>query len=428
MAHLPFRILERKRAGMRLTEDEVRAVAMGAADGSWSEGQLGAFLMAAAIRGLDPEETQFLTRAMLESGEQWQLRRDVPLLCDKHSTGGVGDKVSLILAPILAACDRPIAMLAGRGLGHTAGTIDKLECIPGIRLQFDRASCLATVAACGMAIGGATGSIAPADKRLYAIRDVTATIDSLPLIVGSILSKKLALGTAGVVFDVKAGTGAFLPGPEQALELARGLVETSRALGTATSCVITDMNQPLGRFSGHAAELWESFEALEGRGPADLMEVTYALCEEASRLVGHPLTRQQLEEAVSSGRARERFDRWAILQGGHPSWLEAPQLPLAPVVQTVRADRSGKLARIDVRQAGMLLGEAGAGRAHPGDTIDFGVTLESITRLGDPVRAGDPLAKIYLRKDNADLVRRLSACYAVADEAAAPVLIPARVS
>jgi pyrimidine-nucleoside phosphorylase len=427
MAHLPYRILERKRAGMRLTEEEIRAVALGAADGSWSEGQLGAFLMAAAIRGLDGEETRSLTLAMLESGERWDLRRDVPNLCDKHSTGGVGDKVSLVLAPILAACDLPVAMLAGRGLGHTAGTMDKLECIPGLSLPGERAECVAAIRACGMSIGGASGSIAPADRRLYAIRDVTATVDSMPLIVGSILSKKLALGAAGVVFDVKVGSGAFLPELDQALELARALAATANALGTPTACVVTDMNQPLGRFSGHAAELWESFEALEGRGPADLMEVTYVLCEEVARLVGQPVTRQELEEAVSSGRARERFDQWAALQGGDPVWLKAPKLPLAPVVQTIRADRSGKLARIDVRQAGMLLGEAGAGRARPGDAIDFGVSLESITRLGEPVRAGDPLAKVYLRKDHPDLVRRLTACYEIGDTGAAPELIAARV-
>lgn len=427
MALLPYRILERKRAGMRLTEDEIRAVAAGAADGSWSEGQVGAFLMAAAIRGLDETETRSLTLAMLESGDRWDLRRDIPQVCDKHSTGGVGDKVSLILAPILAACGLPVAMLAGRGLGHTAGTMDKLEVIPGLALPADRAACVAAIAACGMSIGGATGSIAPADKRLYAIRDVTATVDSLPLIVGSILSKKLALGAAGVVFDVKVGSGAFLPGVEQAMELAKALAQTARALGTPTTCVVTDMNQPLGRFSGHAAELWESFEALEGRGPADVMEVTYVLCEEVAQLVGKPLTRAELEESVSSGKARERFDRWAALQGGDPHWLNDPKLPLAPVVVPLKASRSGVLAKVDTRQIGMLLSEAGAGRARPGDAIDYGVSHETLVRLGDEVRAGDELAKVYLRTEDAGLVERFAACYEIGDTGAAPVLIAARV-
>jgi pyrimidine-nucleoside phosphorylase len=289
---LPYRILERKRAGMRLSEEEIRSVAQGATDGSWSEGQLAAFLMAAAIRGLDVEETRALTLAMLESGERWELAREVPLLCDKHSTGGVGDKVSLVLGPLLASCGLPVAMLTGRGLGHSGGTMDKLESIPGMELGLDRARFLDLLHRCGLAIGGATSDIAPADRRLYSLRDTTATVDSLPLITASILSKKLAMGAAAVVFDVKTGNGAFLPELELAEELARGLVETSRALGTPASYVVTDMSQPLGRWTGHTAEVRETVEALSGEGPSDLMEVTFVLCEEAARLVGQPVSRR----------------------------------------------------------------------------------------------------------------------------------------
>src|SRR5436305_7896646 len=208
---LPYRILERKRAGVRLDAAEIGSVVRGAVDGSWSEGQLAAFLMAAAIRGLDGEETRALTLAMRDSGERWDLGGAVPHLCDKHSTGGVGDKVSLVIAPLLAACGLPVFMLAGRGLGHTGGTIDKLESVPGIDLRIDRARCLDLLARCGMAIGSATAAIAPADGRLYALRDVTATVDSIPLIIASILSKKLATGPAAVVFDVKTGNAAVLP-------------------------------------------------------------------------------------------------------------------------------------------------------------------------------------------------------------------------
>jgi pyrimidine-nucleoside phosphorylase len=423
---LPYRILERKRAGMRLSEEEIRSVARGAADGSWSEGQLAAFLMAAAIRGLDAEETRALTLAMLESGERWELCREVPRLCDKHSTGGVGDKVSLVMGPLLASCGPPIAMLTGRGLGHTAGTMDKLESIPGMQLGLDRARCLDLLDRCGLAIGGATSAIAPADRRLYALRDTTATVDSLPLITASILSKKLAMGAAAVVFDVKTGNGAFLPELDRSLELARGLVETARALGTPTSFLVTDMSQPLGRWIGHAAEVLETLQCLAGEGPADLMEVTFALSEEVSRLVGAPLSRPQMEEALSSGRARERFDQWAALQGADADWLRSPRFDLAPVERPLLARRSGRLAAMDVRQLGLLLVEAGGGRARPEDAVDFGVSLKVEARLGQEVRQGDELARAYLRRDDERLAELFAACFTVADEGGAPPLIAAR--
>jgi len=424
---LPYRILERKRAGMRLSEEEIRSVARGAADGSWSEGQLAAFLMAAAIRGLDAEETGALTLAMLNSGERWDLRGEVPRLCDKHSTGGVGDKVSLVVGPLLASCGLPIAMLAGRGLGHTGGTIDKLESIPGVDMGLDRARCLDLLARCGLAIGGATADIAPADRRLYALRDTTATVDSIPLIIASILSKKLAVGAAAAVFDVKTGNGAFLPELERSVELARGLVEIASALGTPTSCLVTDMSQPLGRWAGHTAEVMESLQSLEGDGPEDLMEVTFALAEEVSRLAGQPVSRHEMAEALASGRARQRFDEWAALQGADPGWLRKPGFPLAPVERPLLARRSGRLAAVDVRQLGLLIVEAGGGRTRPDDAIDFGISLEVKARLGQEVHEGDELARVYLRRDADRLAGLFAACFMVADEGVAPPLIPARV-
>jgi thymidine phosphorylase len=424
---LPYRILERKRAGMRLADEEIRSVARGATDGSWSEGQLAAFLMAAAIRGLDGEETRALTLAMRDSGERWDLRSEVPRLCDKHSTGGVGDKVSLVIAPLLASCGLPVFMLAGRGLGHTGGTIDKLESIPGMDLGLDRARCLDLLGRCRMAIGGATLGVAPADRRLYALRDVTATVDSIPLIIASILSKKLATGPAAVVFDVKTGNGAFLPDLDRTLELARGLAETARALGTSASCLVTDMSQPLGRWAGHAAEVRESLDALAGEGPEDLMEVTFALAEEVARLAGHPLERREMELAIASGRAREAFERWAALQGADPAWLRGPRFELAPVARPLLARREGTLAAVDVRQLGLLLVEAGGGRAHPGDAIDFGISLETRVRLGAEVAAGEELARVYLRQEDERLVEAFAACYTVADHGEAPPLVAARV-
>jgi pyrimidine-nucleoside phosphorylase len=428
MSHslLPYRILERKRAGMRLDEEEIRSVARGATDGSWSEGQLAAFLMAAAIRGLDAEETRALTLAMLESGERWELSREVPLLCDKHSTGGVGDKVSLVLGPLLASCGLPVAMLTGRSLGHSGGTMDKLESIPGMELGLSRARCLHLLDRCGLAIGGATAEIAPADRRLYSLRDTTATVDSLPLITASILSKKLAMGAAAIVFDVKTGNGAFMPDLESSVELGRGLVETARALGTPTSYLVTDMSQPLGRWTGHTAEVLETWQCLSSKGPADTMEVTFALGEEVSRLVGSPVSRGQMEEALSSGRAMERCEQWAALQGADPVWLRAPRFELAPVEQPLLAPRSGRLAAVDVRQLGLLLVEAGGGRRRHNDAVDFGISLETKARLGDEVREGDELARVYLRRQDERIAGLLAACFSVRDEGEAPALIAAR--
>ncbi len=423
-----FRILDRKRRGEVLDAAEVQAVVSGATDGSWSDAQLAAFLMAAAVRGLDAGETHALTLAMLESGERWDLAAELPHLTDKHSTGGVADTVSLVLAPILAACGVEVVMLTGRGLGHTGGTADKLESIPGLGLDLDRSRCLELLRRNRMAIGVATREIAPADRRLYALRDQTATISSLPLITGSILSKKLATGAAALVFDVKTGNGAFLPERAEAEALARLLVGTTVALGRRASALLTDMSQPLGEWAGHTAEVRGTYEALEGRGARNLMEVTYALCEEIARLVGNPLGRTELAAAVASGRAREAFDRWAADQGADPAWLAAPRFPLAPVEAVIEAPRGGRLSSVDTRQIGLLLAEAGGARHTLGGDIDLEVAVHLKARLGDEVGEGEELARVYLRRDDADLVGRFAACFAVADEAAAPPLVLDRIT
>jgi pyrimidine-nucleoside phosphorylase len=422
-----YDILTRKRAGGALTEREIGAVVGGAADGSLGDAELGAFLMAAAIRGLDLAETRALTLAMLDSGERWDLRRDAPGVLDKHSTGGIGDKTSLILGPLLAACGVPVAMLTGRALGHTGGTADKLESIPGMRLDLDRGRALDLLRSTGVAIGIATGAIAPADRRLYALRDRTATVESLELITASILSKKLAAGAAAVVFDVKTGSGAFMPQPERAAALARSLVDTCAALGQPASALLTDMSQPLGRWVGHTAEVREALETLAGEGPPDLLEVTLALAEEGAGLSGHAVSRADLERAIASGAARERFERWAAAQGADAGWLRRPDFTLAPEVVSLRAPRAGVLAAVDCRALGLLLAEAGAGRAAGAPAIDFAVSLRSVTRLGDPVAVGDELARLYLRRRDESLERRLLACFAIADQGAAPPLVRERI-
>ncbi|MCP4201368.1 MAG: thymidine phosphorylase [bacterium] len=415
----PYAILARKRNGDRLEESEIRRIVEGAASGAWSDAQLGAFLMAAAIRGLDGEETRALTIAMLESGEQWDLGSRFPTLADKHSTGGVGDKVSLVLSPILAACGQPVVMLTGRGLGHTGGTADKLETIPGLDLDFDRARCIELLETCGMAIGMATGEVAPADRKLYALRDVTATVDSIPLITGSILSKKLATGAAAMVLDVKTGSGAFIPDLEEAGLLARNLVDTAEACGMRTSAILTDMSQPLGEWVGHRSEVLETMRCLEGQGPADLMEVTYALALEVSRLSGVSLRREDLEAAVSSGRARSQFLAWAEAQGGDPSWLEA-DIELAPTVVGVAASRSGYLAEVNTQGLGLALAQAGGGRLRDGDRIDGGVSMRFRSGLGQAVEGGQELATLFLREPQPEIVANIEGCFRIVDEPVEP--------
>jgi pyrimidine-nucleoside phosphorylase len=417
---LPFEILARKRAGKCLTAEEIGEVVAGATDGSWSDAQLAAFLMAAAIHELEPSETRALTEGMLGSGERWKLDEEIPHLCDKHSTGGVGDKVSLVLAPLVASCGLPVVMLTGRGLGHTGGTADKLEAIPGLVMDFDRAQCLDMLRRLGVAIGVATADIAPADKSLYAIRDQTGTVESLPLITASILSKKLATGASSLVLDVKTGSGAFIPDLAQAERLATMMVTAANALGCHTSALLTDMSQPLGRWVGHSAEVLEALETLRGEGPEDLEAVTFALSTEVARLEGVDLDRDALKAALLSGSAYEKFMQWALAQGAQRDWVDSPALPLAPEEASLTAPRSGFLAAVDTRRVGFLLVEAGGGRAKPGAEIDMGVALRYDVRLGDPIDAGQSLGRLYLRRADDGLARRFVDCFEVVDEEVSP--------
>jgi pyrimidine-nucleoside phosphorylase len=423
----PYRILGDLRAGRTLEVADLEAVARGAAAGTWSDAQLGAFLMGAAIRGLDPERTRALTLAMLDSGERWELSREQPRLADKHSTGGVGDKVSIVLAPLLAACDVPVVMLTGRGLGHTGGTADKLESIPGLRQELDRAGAARLLTETGMALGLATAGVAPADRKLYALRDRTATVDSLPLIVASILSKKLASGAAAIAFDVKCGDGAFLADPSLSRELATQLVGVTRSLGTRASALITDMSQPLGDWSGHAAEIREALDCLEGGGAEETVALTLALAAELGGLLGVDLGAARCRAALGSGRARERFARWAVAQGASAAWFDRPELPLAPVERVLVAPRAGVLARVATRQLGLLLGEAGGARRSVGADLDRGIALRYRARLGRRLESGEELARVYLRGADADLEARFAACFEIAAEGSAPPLIAGRV-
>jgi pyrimidine-nucleoside phosphorylase len=317
-------------------------------------------------------------------------------------------------------------MLTGRGLGHTGGTADKLEVIPGLDLELNRSRCLEAVEGTGMAIGVATAGIAPADRRLYALRDRTATVDSLPLIVASILSKKLATGAEAVVFDVKTGDGAFMADPEQASELARRLVETCASFDRRASALVTDMSQPLGRWAGHGMEVAESLQCLAGEGPSEVMEVVFELAVELARLVDSPARRPDFEELLGSGRAREVFDRWATAQGAESAWLAAPSLEPAPHEVVCEAPQSGFVSHVKTRELGLLLAEA----SHPEGVrgpVDQQVALRYEARLGRAIEAGQVLARLYLRRPDPRFEENFRSCFRVADEAVSPTLIRNRI-
>ncbi|MFM8386797.1 MAG: thymidine phosphorylase [Planctomycetia bacterium] len=404
---LPADVIEAKRAGRELSRAQVEAFARGIVDGSWADAQVGAMAMALVLQGMTRRECVDLTHAMVQTGTvlDW-ARASLPgPTLDKHSTGGVGDKVSLVLAPLVAACGGCVPMASGRGLGHTGGTLDKLEALPGYDVKASDATFRRVVAEAGCAIVGPTGSLAPADDRLYAIRDVTATVESTPLITASILCKKLAEGvTGGLVMDVKVGTGAFSPTLERARELATSIVEVACGAGLPTSALITDMDAVLGRTAGNALEVHETLEVLTG-GSRDerLLEVTLALGSEMlvlGRLARNAAeARQRLVTALDSGAAAERFARMVHGLGGPPRLLESWRtlLPRARVVQAVEPARAGVVGPMDVKALGMAVVALGGGRRKPGDAIDPAVGLSHVLRPGEATGPGRPLAHVHAR-------------------------------
>ena len=395
----------------------------GIADGSLSDGQVAAWAMAVFHRGLSEPERVALTRAMTRSGTVLEWDLDGPVL-DKHSTGGVGDKVSLLLAPIMAACGAYVPMISGRGLGHTGGTLDKLDAIPGYDSTPGLEALRRAVGEAGCAIIGQTAELAPADRRLYAMRDATATVESLPLIVASILSKKLAAGLDALVMDVKAGSGAFLPRREDAVELAQAIVATAEGAGLRCSALLTDMSSVLGRSAGNALEVRESIDVLMGSGPNPrLADVTLELCAELLVLGGlDPDTdaaRDRAQGALASGDAAERFARMVVALGGPEDLLDAPErhLARAPVQLAVVPGSAGRVARIDVREVGVAVLELGGGRRREDDPIDPAVGLDGVAGHGDEVGPDDPIAVVHARDDASarQAARRLLAAFVVSD-------------
>jgi thymidine phosphorylase len=414
---LTAELIRRKRDGLELSAEEIGSLVSGIADGSVTDAQVGALAMAIVWRGMSPAERVALTGAMTRSGDvlDWSDAGLSGPVLDKHSTGGVGDKVSLLLAPILAACGAFVPMISGRGLGHTGGTLDKLESIPGYDVFPSPDRLRDVVARVGCAIVGQTARLAPADRRLYAIRDATGTVESIPLIVGSILSKKLAAGLDALVMDVKVGSGAMLPSLDSARELARAIVEVAVGNGLPTVALLTDMNQVLGRTAGNAVEVRESIDHLTGAARDErLLEVTLALCAELLVLGGLEAdlsaARSAAARALESGAAAERFGAMVVELGGPAGLLEAPSrhLPDAAVVQAVEPSFPGVVSAVDVRAIGIAIVNLGGGRAREDDAVDHAVGLTEVAALGERVEPGGrPLALVHGRDD--DSARRAAA-------------------
>jgi pyrimidine-nucleoside phosphorylase len=398
----PVEWIIKKRDGGRHTKAEIQGLVEGYLSGSIRDYQMSAWLMAALLSGLDHEETVHLTRAMLHSGRVLRLKSVKAPKIDKHSTGGVGDKVSLCLAPLVAACGVAAPLVAGRGLGHTGGTLDKLEAIPGYRVTLDARRFERVLRSVGASIIGQTPEIAPADRRIYALRDVTGTVESIPLIVASILSKKLAAGSDGLVLDVKAGRGAFMKDLASAKALARALVKTARDAGLETTAMVTDMNVPTGRTIGNALETREAIEVLRGGGPDDTREMTLLLGAEMLLLGGvqksRAEARRRLERALADGSAFERFSRMVRAHGGNGRAVEHPEtLPSARAKRAILATKSGIVTHADPLELGWVAVALGAGRRRAEERVDPAAGIELLRVVGERVERGEPIALLHAK-------------------------------
>jgi pyrimidine-nucleoside phosphorylase len=417
-------LIERKRDGEELSADELEEFLAGYMGGDVAEYQMAAFLMAVFFRSLTPAELTVLTRAIIDSGARLDFGDGGPPAVDKHSTGGVGDKVSLILAPLVAEAGLRVPMMSGRGLGHTGGTLDKLESIPGFRTRIGLEEFRDVLADVGCAMIGQTPEITPLDGKLYALRDVTGTVQSIPLIASSIVSKKVAEGISALVLDVKCGHGAFMQSEADARELARVMVDLAAAEGVRATALLTGMDEPLGRTVGNALEVREAIACLANGGPDDLREVTLALAAEL--LVNGGVAddiaaaRSVLEEILATGRATDRFTRLLERQGGDPRVVEDPsRLPSTPTQVVHEAARAGWVERADARQIGLAALELGAGRRRVDDSVDPAVGLEVEVRVGARVEVGDPLVTIHARDEAGALHARtrLDEAIVIGDEA-----------
>jgi pyrimidine-nucleoside phosphorylase len=420
----PQHVIARKRDGAELGREEIRAFVRGATDGSWADYQLSALLMAIYLRGMTQRETQLLTEAMLHSGTVADLSHVPARKADKHSTGGVGDKVSLHLAPMVAACGVAVPMISGRGLGHTGGTLDKLESIPGFRAGLSIEEYRKQVAGIGLCLIGQTAELAPADRRLYALRDVTATVECIPLICASILSKKLASGIDVLVLDVKFGRGAFMKDKARARELAVAITTVAKAMGKPTRAVLTSMDEPLGHAVGNALEVSESIGCLKGEGSRDLMEVTFAIGVQMLLLAGAAKddagAKAKLAQSISSGAALRKFREMVSAQGGNPAVTDdAALLPKARFIRPLSSVRTGFVTDVDPMGVALAALHLGAGRSKAEEAVDPSVGLDRLVKVGDPVKEGGALCRIHANNEKrmGEAAEMLAGAIAIGDTA-----------
>ncbi|MEW5975250.1 MAG: thymidine phosphorylase [Acidobacteriota bacterium] len=398
-------LIARKRDGQELSEAQIATLVRDYTNGTIPDYQMAAFCMAVYFRGLTPRETLTLTRCMVESGEVMSWHHLPGPTVDKHSTGGVGDKTSLVVAPLVAAAGSFVPMISGRSLGFSGGTLDKLEAIPGFEVQLSPSHFRRVVEKCGCVLAGQTTELAPADRKLYALRDATATVECIPLICASILSKKLAEGTDGLVLDVKVGEGAFMRTVEEASQLAGVLTDVGNGMGTQTIALITDMNQPLGRAVGNALEVREAIETLKGEGPEDLLHLSEKIASRMLALGGHPeelgAARAKVSSALESGQALDRLRRVVEAQGGDARVVDHPDLlPTARFQQDIPADRDGFVAGINPRTIGQVVMSLGAGRDRMSDTIDHSVGVVLRKKVGDPVHRSESLCTVHYNESS----------------------------
>ncbi len=417
-------LITKKKQGLELNEEEIRFLVRGITDGSIPDYQLSAFCMAVIFRSMTERETAMLTDAMARSGDSIDLSEFGQLSVDKHSTGGVGDKTSLILAPITAAAGAVVAKMSGRGLGHTGGTVDKLESIPGYRTELSIDEFLAQSRRVGLCLIGQSKDLAPADKRLYALRDVTSTVDSVPLITSSVMSKKLAAGASAIVLDVTVGSGAFMKTPEDASVLAKNMVEIGRRCGRKMTALITNMDEPLGFAIGNSLEVQEAVSVLKGQLKGDVYEVSLALAAEQLALVfelAPEKARALAEEMVSSGKAFAKMKEWVAAQGGDVRYLDEPErFPRAAFTLEVPSPRDGFVCRMDTEAIGNVAGTLGAGRARAEEAIDFAAGIVLKKKIGAPVRKGEPLCVLHTERQESLLPAMEQFLLAVEIGSAAP--------
>jgi len=414
-----YDIIYKKREGKQLSEEEINYLIKAYSKGEIPDYQISAWAMAVYFQGLDDQETSCLTKAMAESGDMVDLSAIDARIVDKHSTGGVGDKTSLVLAPLVSAAGIPVAKMSGRGLGHTGGTIDKLESIPGFRTEITSQEFIENINSIGISIMAQTANITPADKKLYSLRDVTATIESIPLIASSIMSKKIAGGAEGIVLDVKTGNGAFMKRLEDAIQLAEKMVNIGKNVSRKTIAVISDMNQPLGNNIGNILEVQEAIECLEGQGPEDLQELCLTLGAYmlvlAEKTDDFQKGYQFLTEVINSGKAMEKFVQFISKQGGNVDLIKKKKLPKAKDSIKITSDKNGYVNAINAREIGLSAMLLGAGRIDKDSKIDYLVGIRLLKKVGDKVKKDESLAIVYYNKEEklSEVKDRIKAAYSI---------------